>query len=276
MITTLEDIKKYVPTNFQYSPDNLEGAEIRALFKYFPKYLGRQLTELVDLDTIPADFKAKLIPVLANYTYLLATPFLDVVSTETGFAVVRNNTMAPASRERVDAFMHAVMEATKDFTDEMLSFLETNIDVTAYSTWNQCCLNSGSLVPDVETLNNVVNINESRTFFIEVIKPLNRIEREWLKPILSTEFYTELLSGNDTEVKPKLIEALVYRSLYEVTKDTQDEHFNPSYLQASDMCLTSALSYLQNNLEAYPTYATYGYAAPYKNNDDFEAENMHC
>lgn len=275
MHLSIADIKKYVPTNYQYDADNLETAEIRALYKYFPKYLGRQLTELFDTEMVPAELTDKIKPVLANYAYLLAVPFLDLVSTKTGFAVVRNNQMAPASRERVDAFMHAVQEATKDFTDELLAFLEDNKDDVEYLAWNKCCINDGYLVSSVSVLNAVVNINESRTFFIELISTLNRFEVDWLKPLLSTEFYAELLGGNDTLVKPKVIEALVYRTLYEVTKDTQDEHYNPTYLQASEMCMESALNTLANNLETYTTYATYGYAAPYKNSEDFEGENFH-
>ncbi len=139
-------IKKYMPLQTQGVAAKFEGFEIRALYKYFPKYIGQKLVDSL-MDKTPAeelptdstsedDFLSieartenlleKVTPAWVVLTFLESVPFLDVVLTTTGFGVVRNTTIAPASTERVNAIATACQVAANDYMDVLLAWLEQN------------------------------------------------------------------------------------------------------------------------------------------------------
>lgn len=57
--------------------------------------------------------------VLATDAFLRAVPSLDLVLTPNGFGIVSNNTIAPASRDRVDRLIGS-LESNRDFAIEQL------------------------------------------------------------------------------------------------------------------------------------------------------------
>lgn len=275
MILTIADIKKYVPANVQSFADNLEFAESRALIKFFPRMLGSALTLAVAEATAPAELMAKVKPVLANLAYLLATPFVDVISTASGFAVTRNNNLAPASRERVDAFMKGCQAAANDFADDMLLFLETNKDDPAYSTWNKSCLLEGSIIENVYDIDQFVDVYTSRFLFIALKRRIESLERSWLRNELSPEFLAELQQGQHPVPGAMIAEALTYKVMHSAPEYKKPDNYMDEFQQRAKCRMDEALEYLQDNLDTYPTYRDNGYVAPYKNSDDFEGENYH-
>ena len=56
--------------------------------------------------------------------YLLGLPFFDLIETEAGFAVTRNETMAPASPERVKALKAGVEQWLSEAIERLLEYLE--------------------------------------------------------------------------------------------------------------------------------------------------------
>lgn len=262
------DIKKYLPLQTQGVSAKFEGFEIRALYKYFPKYLGQALVDQLAGDTPNATLLEKAIPAWVVLTFLESIPFMDVVSTNTGFGVVRTNTVAPASRERVDAIRSACQSAANDYMDILLLHLETNAG--DYPDWNKSCLNEGSLIPSVSIFDEYEDINISRSKFVNLKRSISHLEITEYLNMLSAEFIAELQAGNDLIVKPLIQRALTFRAMAAFEKRQDPLAPILSLLKQEDDSLRRALSYLKNHLEDYPTYATYGYEAPYDNETDGE------
>lgn len=59
--------------------------------------------------------------ILTNLAYFEAVPFVDLIQTDTGFAIVSNSNMAPASKERVAAVREASRTVAYTGISELLS-----------------------------------------------------------------------------------------------------------------------------------------------------------
>jgi len=266
MILQATDIKKYVPLQTSsFSFDKYAGFEIRALYKHFPRFLGNTLVAELDGDSPDEDLQKKVIPVLANLAVLEATPFFDIVLTSSGFGVVRNNNIAPASKERVAAFAMGCQNAANDFMDVLLAFLEDN--TTTYTNWNNSSLNSGSLLANTTVFNTQTKLNLKRHQFVDLKTYISVLEITTFAQALSTEFLTELQAGDDAVVKPTLQKALAFMAYHEYLKDMEPDKQDSAWKNKGINLLAKAMATLKNNLTTYTTYGTYGYEAPYDNDD---------
>lgn len=260
------DIKKYLPLQTQGTAAKFEGFEIRALYKYFPKYIGQTLVDSLMEETPDADLMEKVVPAWVVLTFLESVPFLDVVLTSTGFGVVRTNAVAPASTERVNAIRTACQIAANDYMDILLAWLEGKAD--DYTDWNKSSLNEGSLIDSVSVFDQFIDINVSRSKFIDLKRHINQVELLRIKNTLSTEFYDELLDGSDTVVKPLIQRALTFYAMAQFEQNGEPDSHIVELMRKGDQAMGQALSYLKNHLTDYPTYATNGYEAPYDNATD--------
>jgi len=287
MILTLDEYKLYLPlqTLQNYNATITETHEVRALYKWFVKYLGSELVEIIAGDNPPEDLLQKVKPALANLTYLEALSFLNLVLTGSGFGIVSNQNMAPASGDRVRALAAGLLEAATNFLDSMLEFLETNAE--DYTDWNRCSLSPGSLIPDATVFDSRIKINNSRVKFIHLIPHIKEVEILQISNILSDEFVNELILGSDQNVKPlvqfacanwawermvspdfgsqeKKAESFLYsdkRMLYAKIDDLQARKTGEAYM-------LQALGFLNKHLDDYPTYKEFAYEAPYENKQE--------
>lgn len=260
------DIKKYLPLQTQGVSGKFEGFEIRALYKYFPKYIGQKLVDSLMDETPDADLLEKVTPAWIVLTFLESVPFLDVVLTNTGFGVVRTNAVAPASTERVNAIQKACQIAANDYMDILLTWLEGKAD--DYPDWNKSSLNEGSLIDSVSVFDQFIDINVSRSKFIELKRHINQVELLRIKNMLSSEFYAELLAGSDAVVKPLIQRSLTFYAMAQFELAADPEAKVQNLMLNGDKAMGQALSYLKNHLTDYPTYAAHGYEAPYDNSTD--------
>lgn len=279
MILTLDKLKKYLPLNSIADGTKYEAFELRALFKYLPKYLGMELVELIssvtsyqdssnDALSLSDDLFDKLEPVLANLTLLESIPQFNLVATGAGFGVVNNPNQAPASVERVRDLKDACLQAANDGLDRLLAFLETN--VTDYPTWNKSCINAGSLIESAAAFDSFVDINCSRRKFVDLRRHIMLEESTTFANVFSPEFLTTLKTGSDTLVKPLIQQALAYYAEMDYRKANDPaadvSHLMNKYMQV----LSKSLSYLRNHLADYPDFGLYAYEAPYNNATDGE------
>ncbi len=287
MILTLNEYKQYLPlqTMQNYNATITETHEVRALYKWFVKYLGSGLVETIAGDDPPEELFQKVKPALANLTYLEALPFLNLVLTGSGFGVISNQSLAPASADRVRALAAGLFEAATNFLDSLLEFMEENTE--DYPDWNQCSLSPGSLIPNATVFDSRIKINNSRVKFISLIPHIKEVETLQLANILSDEFLSELILGSDQNVKPlveyacaywawermvapsfepgeKKPESFIYaekKLLYAKMDDLQARKTGEAYM-------LQALGYLNKNLDLYPTYKEFAYEAPYENQQE--------
>jgi len=67
--------------------------------------------------------------IVAYKAYFEAIPFIDLIGTNAGFAVVRTDTKAPASKERVDALRQATARWLGESIENLLGYLEDHNDL---------------------------------------------------------------------------------------------------------------------------------------------------
>jgi len=266
MILSASDLQKYVPLQTSsFNFDKYAGFETRALYKHFPRFLGDGLVDSLAGENPDEALAAKVVPALANLVVLEATPFFDVVLTSTGFGVVKNNNIAPASKERVKAFASACLGAANDFMDILLAFLEGN--AAGYASWNKSSLNEDSLIPDTTVFNAQSRLNLKRHQFVEIKQNLAALENTLFAQALSPEFLAELQAGSDTLVKPMFQKALVFLAYDEfLSMDGQEN--TGGFKSRGTMFMARGMSLLVDSIASYPTFATYGYEAPYDNDNE--------
>ena len=271
MILTSDEYGKILPqTDNFFDASKLEAAELRALWQFFPKYIGQDLTEQLAGAEAPADLLAVAKPAIGSLAIFLTVPLVDLVATNNGFAVVNNTNMAPASRERVNALSDALLAAANTYFDRMLAFIEKN--AADFPTWNKSCLLSPSLLPNSAAMVSVTSRYISRHAFVDVIPHIAAIESTWMRNEISAEFLAEMqASTTDIKVKPLLQKALAFKVLHVLETNPNTATNDPRaalYSKSAQSYMHQAISVLRGLLSDYPTFATYGYEAPYSNETD--------
>lgn len=270
MILTIETIKKYLPSNTIDKADKFEAFESRALNKYFPRFLGDKLFQSIKSESPDQELIDLIIPPLVNLTYLESIPFLNLVLTSTGYGVVSNPNVAPASMERIKDLKDACLMAANDGIDQMLWYLETEKP----SDWNKCSLNESGLIKSSSDFTLATGIFISRFLFIHLVPYLQLSEIAHLKSTFSKEFIEEL-KGSEKE---DLVKSLIVRGhafsaaamFLEAPALIPQNTLLPNAARCNAFAgsyFSQALSYLAVNLDNYATYQTHGYEAPYDNND---------
>ncbi len=267
MLLTIEDYKNNLPSNTVGDAGKFAGFEYRALYRYFVRYLGRELVDLVLSGQADPDTLKWLKPALANFTYLESIPFFNLTLTSTGYGVVSNPNIAPASMERVKSLVDACLEAANSGLFNLLAYLEGG----NVALWNGASLNPGSLVPSSQVFNGAMGIHVNKVVFVELISHIREYESLTIAPILSPEFLQELILGNDAVIKPLVLRALssgaYHHFIHKPVFNRQGNlvEMDPKYKTVADRYLNLAVQKLQAALDNYPTYQTYGYESPWDN-----------
>lgn len=267
MLLTIDDYKNHLPSNTIADANKFMAFESRAMFKYFRRYIGDALYADLLGDEPDADLLDKLKPALVNFTYLESIPFFNLVLTSTGYGVVSNQNVAPASMDRVRDLKDACLAAANDGLNSLLLYLEGSDN----DKWNKCSLLNGSLIPDTNIFNSVTRLDISRVVFVDIIPHIRNHEALTLANHLSDEFTRELAISTDIKIKPLVQVSLAYLAYHHFThqpvfnKQGNPVPQEPKWLELSDKYLKRAMAILNTNPDAYPTYKTYGYEAPYDN-----------
>lgn len=267
MNLTIQDYRNYLPSNTVTDASKFQAYEFRALYKYIRRYLGDQLFSDLIGDNPPEELVEKVKPALVNFSYLESIPFFNLILTSSGYGVVSNGNVAPASVERVLALKDACLAAANEGVSQLLLYLEGANN----NKWNKCSLIEGSLVPNTDVFNSVTDLNISRMVFVDLKTHVKYYELLNLEPYLSQEFIDELITGTDTKIKPLAQKAVAFAAYHNLihqpifNKQVNPVPQEPKYLEMAAKHLKSALSLLNANPDAYPTWKTFGYEPPYDN-----------
>lgn len=127
--------------------------------------------------------------VLAMDAFLRAVPSLDLVLTPNGFGIVSNNTIAPASRERIDRLLSS-LEYNRDFAlDNLLRTLLQDADWRTTQQgqyWSQTLFQTPMSLPE--------NLRKSHAlaYFQQTHSQLLLIETELADKFISEPTYNRL------------------------------------------------------------------------------------
>lgn len=150
LLKTEDQFIKVIPTAATGSFEDMETYRDSAEYWIKKEILGTELYNL--LDTAPGDHAELLnhaLNVIALKAYYEAIPFLDLVQTGNGFAVIKNANQAPASKERVASLRKQTDIRRGDETEVLIEFLEDHPDyhdewkgALAYSLLTDCLIQS--------------------------------------------------------------------------------------------------------------------------------------
>lgn len=125
MISNIDDFVKYIPTarGTRYEDIGLfvEEAIIWAKTDLFGNDLIDKLQNRQEAEEIRT-----LDTIIALKAYITAIPFLDVVQTTNGFAVINSSTQVPASKERVDKLIKWSTDRLYSNVDRLIEIISQN------------------------------------------------------------------------------------------------------------------------------------------------------
>ena len=268
MIYTLEDYKEFIPLTTINTATYYQSAEKRALRKLKP-YVGPAIIAAIKAGN--EELKTEAAMAIVNLAFLEGLPFLNVVSTSTGFGIVNTGNMAPASVQRTDALKKSLYDAFLSGLDSLLDYLEENQD-----GWNQSTLLPG-LVKNSTQASELLQEYISRPTFFTLRSKITEFEDNIISKISQQQFdeftyvtpliadnanylvvndTTTLKVYNDSKAKKLLIRATLY--------------FAQGNTERSNLLINQAFSLLVNNPGTYPLFHEFAYEAPYENDLDDE------
>ena len=135
MLISQPSFEQYVPSFRDSQPSTFEA--VRPMMEHY-------LSVARDQMAVPEDYPNQ--PLLEAYVYknaaAEAVPSLDLILTDSGFAVVSNQNLAPASRERVTALLNSLRRQASDARDLLL----LDLCKTTWVSSKQCTLVRSTLL----------------------------------------------------------------------------------------------------------------------------------
>ena len=195
LISDIDALKAIIPTiasaDFNRYKPFLASAELWLKREITGKDVFDKLTDAGNDDIL-----ALAQTVVANKAYLEGIPFLDLIETETGFGVVNNGNIAPASKERVESLRKHLDKAISDASEDLIIYLEENSDWhTDWKSSPAYSLVSGCLLRSLTVFNQYAPFAGNRREFVKVIPVMVRIQKLVIEPAVSSELLAALIDG---------------------------------------------------------------------------------
>mgnify|MGYP004701084907 CR=1 FL=1 len=254
IIKTLDQFQKAIPTAVAIS--NFADVEpyIRSAEMWIKnRVLGTDLYDFLDNDESSTDENTDVLllsaNVIANHAFWEAIPFLDLVLTDSGFAVISANNKLPASKERVERLREQCLLRRDSETELLIEYLENHIEYhddwkssPAYSILTDC------LIRTATELQQYGDWEGSRREFMKLKPKLIHETMTRLEPIFSKELIEDLielqrdgdLDGDNLKVATQLkwvLGCLVNGNI-----------------EAAEKIAADALRYIDANIESFPLY----------------------
>jgi len=228
LVSDIATIKKHIATiqgdNFsRYSP------YVETANQYLVNELiGQTLYNKVIAPTSDAKLLNYCESIVAHKAYVDAVPFLDLVETETGFAVVsdQGNNVVPASKDRIEKLIRGLETRLSDTIELLLEYLEGN--ATFYDDWKGAkayTINHDSYIFTLTQFRRYARYDGSRLEWLKDISKVTRAIRNRIEPIISqaqsTEIITQLQANTLSDANSKIIEDLRFSLAAFVTGDNE-------------------------------------------------------
>lgn len=193
IVTTIERMKELVPV--------IVGSD----FKKYETFVS-EANEWLKKDILGSDLYGKLKnegnetllsyaeSVVANKGYLLGLPFFDLVETEAGFAVVRTETRAPASPERVKALKQGVEQWLSEAIERLLEYLEES--PAYHEDWKGSetySLLTETYIHTLKLFRRFAPFPGTRLDFIKALPSMLDVIHLKIEPIISPELSEEII-----------------------------------------------------------------------------------
>lgn len=201
-----------------------------------------------DFNSLPEDIKNSIASLISLKGFADAIPFLDLILTPTGFGVVSTETLAPASKERVDRLLSKVIYAAEDATDLLILNLHASLN-DKWSKTNQFTSLIDSLFWTAEDLRKYGGMPSAHRS--DLLSSRSKIweAEELIKKKISSEFYKEILdSMRKRNLSPENTKILHFMKILV-------GHFLSGAIGAFNDGMDSLINVLEANIENFKTYA---------------------
>jgi hypothetical protein len=133
--------------------------------------------------------------VIAHKGYLDAIPFLDLIETDSGFAVTSNQNLTPASTKRVQELIAATEIRFSECVEDMLEWLETAPDPIqdAWKASKVYTLVNDNYVRSVREFRDYGSFPGSRLEWIRFRPKLTIARKLNIEPVISKELSEEII-----------------------------------------------------------------------------------
>jgi hypothetical protein len=225
IINNIETLKQHIAT--------IVGAEIDRYNPYLEtaeKFLKREITG-AELFALAIPDNAELLKlcqaVVAHKAYLDAIPFLDLVETESGFAVTHNQNLTPASTKRVKDLIAATAERLTECIEDLLEYLETTTGemLDAWKGSVTYTLVNDNFIDSIRMFRNYADFAGSRMEWIAFRNKLTRARKLKIEPVISRELseviIEDMRDGDLTVANDKLIDDLRFAIAAYATGDNE-------------------------------------------------------
>lgn len=271
LFKTIEEVQENLNINATFELPQIKPYIQLSQLQHLPKYLGNDLlAELLAwyLDE-PIDENNELIfllpfvqKVLANFSFQLAAADLDVELTSSGFAVVQNQNLVPASTQRVNSFLSNREKLAYQWVEQLLKFLEENQD--DYDSWVDSpayTMNYELFINNARDFDQYVNIDESRLLFTKWWQTMKEIELLIIYPGISKELSEaikeqvkdESLTPANELILPSIKRALANLTAGKMWKDEQMFLTGKNFLVEAKKIMDAA----PNNYPLYKNSTSY-------------------
>lgn len=185
--------------------------------------------------------------VVCLHAYDLALPHLDIVLTETGFGVVNNQNVAPASADRVNRLRQRVRDSRDDAVDDLLDGCRCQ---SGWAAWATTIGVFDSLVWNAHEQMPVMGIVDAHRTRLVELRPKISAAEEILKQRISDALHAELceaIMDNDATTVQHIVinKALIFIGAH-LSGDFRVAGFH----------LDKLVAFLEQHLDDFDTYAS--------------------
>lgn len=256
MNITYQEFIEVVPSATQPDEElfNALHAEIENKFHYIEDIIGQPLFgKLAELEVSllePAeerieDLVKAIKRFVATAAYHDAIPQLDLVLTSTGFGVVSNQNVAPASAERVERLLQSLHVQSLKYFDHVLDLARYESDFIDSKGYR---LYLNSFFWHYRQARMDLGIPEATRDNLNEMRPAINEAEAAVRTLISPEFFNELLNAERTAGA-----TILQRTAIDLVRKVL-----ASVVTKSPMAKTmtrTLLSFLDDRIEMFPTYA---------------------
>lgn len=264
---TRQEFEYYIPSAvmpndelFDRIADCLEQGE-REAQRLLGSDLYASVTAADNTDDELHDYYMRLV---CLWAYRAAIAHIDLVLTPTGFGVVNNQNVAPASMERVNRLRSTVTNAIDDTIDNIIDYCRGN------ALWKDTDIAKfifQSVVWNAHRQLFYMGVPDGHRSKLEELRPKIATAEEKIKHCVSPQFFAEICDAircaTITTEQSKVLHFMMLTISAEVTGD----------MGMARMHVKKLVQYLDENIRTFSTYAnSTAYAAntfePYQNKKD--------
>ena len=255
ILKTLSEFQTAVPTaagteDFSDFEPYIRSAELWIKRNVLGKTLYDAIIDSSSASTEPDEDLIRLCQnVIGNHAYWDAIPFLDVVHTESGFAIISAQNKVPASKERVERLREQCLIRRDNEVEYLIAYLEENSQYhTAWKSSAAYSILSDCLISTAAELKQFSQWDGTRKDFMLLRPKMNQETMTKLEPVFSKDYIEELiekqrsqeLSGDDLKIMNLLKQVLGCL--------LGDNH------HAAEKIMEDALLYIDRYPESFGTY----------------------